>query len=53
MKPQEAECIEKMFETLPKLSDNAQARILGIAEGMSIALEMQEKKNEKPVEKAS
>ena len=51
MKPQEAETIEKIFETIPKLSETSQARLLGIAEGMSILLTMQTEQ-QKTVEKA-
>lgn len=49
MNQEAAEAITKIMMTLPKLSESSQMRLLGVAEGMEIALAMQQR-DEKPQE---
>ena len=43
MSEKEKQIAEKLFETVPKLDENKQNYILGIAEGMAIARETEKK----------
>lgn len=45
MNQEAAETITKIMMTLPQLSEASQMRLLGVAEGMEIALAMQRRKD--------
>lgn len=46
MNQEAAETITKIMMTLPQLSEASQMRLLGVAEGMEIALAMQRRKDD-------
>lgn len=53
MNQEAAQTITKIMMTLPKLSEASQMRLLGVAEGMEIALQMQRKEKKEETHEES